>query len=454
MNLSTKNQLLRSIDQRRISVAVVGLGYVGLPLATVLADSGYRVIGIDVNESKVRMINRGLSYVEDITDEKLSSLVDSGHLRAVTDFAAVDDCQVVSICVPTPLRKTKSPDVSYILSATEAIARHLHAGMLVVLESTTYPGTTTELVLPRFMQAAPDLRVGQDYFLCYSPERVDPGRKDWTTVNTPKVIGGVTADCLEVGHALYGHAIDNLVPVSSTEAAEMAKLVENTFRAVNIGLANEVLLICDKLGLNAWEVIEAAATKPFGFMKFLPGPGLGGHCIPVDPQYLSWKMRTMGYTARFIELATEVNTSMPRYWVHQVQDALNSVGRAINGSDILVIGVAYKRDVSDLRESPALDIMSLLHEKGAKVRYHDSHVPAFRLGSMELVSVEDFDNAMDTADCVVIATDHSDYDWEMIHKRASVVVDTRATSGQNAQGTKQDRVGRVRKVTADLESAP
>lgn len=430
MSVNTRKQLLGSIDRRSVSVAVVGLGYVGLPLAIVLADSGYRVVGIDVNESKVRMINRGLSYVEDIADETIQSLLSSGLLTAVSDFGAIDQCQAVSICVPTPLRKTKSPDVSYILSATEAIAGHLHEGLLIVLESTTYPGTTSEVVLPRFMQAAPELKVGEDYFLCYSPERVDPGRTDWTTRNTPKVIGGVTEACLEVGKALYGHAIEHLVPVSSTEAAEMAKLVENTFRAVNIGLANEVLLICDKLGLSAWEVIEAAATKPFGFMKFLPGPGLGGHCIPVDPQYLSWKMRTLGYTARFIELATEVNTSMPLYWVHQVQNALNGVGRAINGSDILVIGAAYKRNVSDLRESPALDIISLLHEKGGRVQYHDSHVPAFTLGAMEMVAVKDLDKAIAGADCVVIATDHFDYDWEAIHRQARLVVDTRATLGQ------------------------
>ena len=429
MSASTRDRLLRSISDRTVSVGVVGLGYVGLPLATVLAESGYSVIGIDIDERKVQKINQGVSYVEDIPDARLESLVASGRLRAVTDFGAIDQCQAISICVPTPLRKTKSPDVSFILSATEAIAEHLHAGLLIVLESTTYPGTTTEVVLPHFVQVAPELTVGEDYFLCYSPERVDPGRTDWTTRNTPKVIGGVTAACLEVGQALYGQAMDQLVPVSSTEAAEMAKLVENTFRAVNIGLANEVLLICDKLGLNAWEVIEAAATKPFGFMKFLPGPGLGGHCIPVDPQYLSWKMRTMGYTARFIELATEVNTSMPLYWVHQVQDALNSVGRAIHGSNILVIGVAYKRNVSDLRESPALDIISLLQDKGGCVRYHDSHVPAFKLGADEMVSAKDLDEAIEGADCVLIATDHSGYDWDAIHRKARLVVDTRATLG-------------------------
>ena len=431
--MSTFTRLLERIDQKEMTVAVIGLGYVGLPLAVVLAESGYKVTGIDVNESKVRMINRGLSYVEDISDDRLSHLVQSGHLQAVTEYDAIDDCQAVSICVPTPLRKTKAPDVSYIMDATDAVAQHLHTGLVVVLESTTYPGTTTELMLPRFKQEAPALQVGEDYFLCYSPERVDPGRKDWTTSNTPKVIGGITEACLETGLAFYGQAMEQLVPVTSTEAAEMAKLVENTFRAVNIGLANEVLLICDKLGLNAWEVIEAAATKPFGFMKFLPGPGLGGHCIPVDPQYLSWKMRTMGYTARFIELATEVNTAMPDFWVHQVQDALNGVGQAINGSNILVIGVAYKRDVSDLRESPAVDIMSLLHEKGARIQYHDSHVPAFRLGSMEMVAVDDLEGAVAKADCVVITTDHSDYDWDAIHQNARLVVDTRATSGQTVQ---------------------
>ena len=299
--------------------------------------------------------------------------------------------------------------------------------MLVALESTTFPGTTSEIVLPRCAQAAGGLTVGQDFFLCFSPERVDPGRRDWTTKNTPKVMGGMTPACLEVATALYGEVIDRIVPVSSPEAAEMTKLLENTFRAVNIGLANEVLLICDKLGLDAWEVIEAAATKPFGFMKFLPGPGLGGHCIPVDPQYLSWKMRTLGYTARFIELASDVNRSMPWHWVRKIQDVLNGVGKAVRGSTILVIGVAYKRNVSDLREAPALDIMTLLKEKGAHIVYHDSFVPTIMHEGQELASVQDLSAAVASADCVLITADHTGYDWERIHREAQLVVDTRAT---------------------------
>lgn len=430
MSTTSTHILQQKIARRDVTVAVIGLGYVGLPLATVMAEAGYTVVGIDIDERKVRMVGCGESYVEDIPSMRLRSLVEQGAMRATSDFDALDECDAVSICVPTPLRKTRSPDVTHILSASDAIARRLRKGMLIVLESTTYPGTTKEVILPRFRQEAPHLAVGKDFFLCFSPERVDPGRKDWTTKNTPKVMGGETAHCLEVGLALYGAAIDTLVPVSSTEAAEMTKLVENTFRAVNIGLANEVLLICDKLGLNAWEVIEAAATKPFGFMKFLPGPGLGGHCIPVDPQYLSWKLRTLGYTARFIELATEVNTSMPAYWVHQVQDALNRDGKALKGSQVLVIGVAYKKDVGDLRESPALDIISLLHEKGATVTYHDTHVPTFTLGELEMVAVSDLEEAIAQVDCVLIATDHCEYDWPLVYARARCVVDTRATLGQ------------------------
>ena len=436
MDAGAKQDLLDKIARRRAQVGVIGLGYVGLPLAAVLAEAGFRVIGVDIDERKVRQVNAGASYVEDIDEARLGPLVRDGRLRATCDYSALDACDAVSICVPTPLRKTRSPDVSYILNATEAITRHLHPGMLVVLESTTYPGTTTEVILPRFERDAAHLTVGEDLFLCFSPERVDPGRKDWTTRNTPKVMGGVTEACLEVGMALYGAAIETIVPVSSTEAAEMTKLLENTFRAVNIGLANEVLLICDKLGLNAWEVIEAAATKPFGFMKFTPGPGLGGHCIPVDPQYLSWKLRTLNYTARFIELATEVNAAMPAYWVRKAQDALNAVGKPIQDSRILILGVSYKRDVSDLRESPALDIVTLLHDKGGRVSYHDPHVPAFAHMGLEMISVDDLEAAVAEADCVLIAADHSDYDWAAIHAKARLVVDTRATLLKKSAGPK------------------
>jgi UDP-N-acetyl-D-glucosamine dehydrogenase len=335
------------------------------------------------------------------------------------------DCDTVSICVPTPLNKTGEPDVSYIISAADAVARHVHPGMLVVLESTTYPGTTTEVLLPRLQEASTGLKEGEDFFLCFSPERVDPGRQDWTTVNTPKVMGGVTPTCLEAGQALYGSAITEVVPVSSTEAAEMVKLLENTFRAVNIGLVNEVLLMSDRLGLDAWEIIEAAATKPFGFMKFTPGPGLGGHCIPIDPLYLSWKLKTLNYNARFIELASEINTNMPRYWTQKVQDILNNVGKAVNGSTILVLGVAYKKNVSDVRESPALDIIHLLQEKGAHVTYHDPFVPDFSHEGLEMTGVVDLDAALASTDCVVIATDHTGYDWDNIRDQARLLVDTR-----------------------------
>ncbi len=430
MEQDHKHKLLEGIADRSVQVGVIGLGYVGLPLATIFAEAGYQVVGVDIDPRKVRLLNEGRSYIEDIPEERLASLVEQGRLSATTDFAALDTCDAVSICVPTPLRKTRDPDVSHILSATEAVARHMHSGMLVVLESTTYPGTTTEVILPHLQQNDARLEVGRDFFLCFSPERVDPGREDWTTVNTPKVIGGVTPACLEVGQALYGTAIETIVPVSSTEAAEMVKLLENTFRAVNIGLANEVLLICDKLGLDAWEVIEAAATKPFGFMKFVPGPGLGGHCIPVDPLYLSWKLKTLNYNARFIELASEINTAMPAYWVRKVQDALNEAGKAVKGSKVLVLGVAYKKDVSDLRESPALDIILLLQEKGGHVSYHDPHVPAFQHDGLEMASVPDLDAALAEADCVIVAADHSDYDWPAVHQRARLVVDTRATLRQ------------------------
>ncbi len=430
MSETVLQSIKEKIASRNFRIAILGLGYVGLPLAVAFAEAGFRVIGIDIDQKKVRLLNRGVSYIEDIPNDRLAPLVKSGVLSASSDFSVLDTCDSASICVPTPLRKTGAPDISHILSATDAIAKHLHPGMTIILESTTYPGTTTEVILPRFHQEGMNLEVGKDFFLCFSPERVDPGRKDWTTENTPKVMGGVTSSCLQVGKVLYESAIETVVPVSSTEAAELTKLVENTFRAVNIGLANEVLLVCDKLGLNAWEVIEAAATKPFGFMKFLPGPGLGGHCIPIDPQYLSWKLRTLGYTARFIELATEINTAMPLYWVHRTQDILNEVGKPLLGSNILVIGVGYKKNVGDLRESPALDILKLLRDKGAEVSYHDPLVSTFTLDDLEMVCVTNLNHALELADCVLIAADHSSYDWEDVHERARLVVDTRATLHQ------------------------
>jgi UDP-N-acetyl-D-glucosamine dehydrogenase len=448
-----KEQLLAKFESRNAHVGIIGLGYVGLPLAVAFAEAGYRVTGIDLDARKVDAVNRGESYIEDVPTASIAALVRNpqqadvlssqtvihspvhhadvgflGHpasLSATTDFSALANCDAVSVCVPTPLNKTGDPDISYIVEATEQIARYLHRGMVIVLESTTYPGTTTEVVLPRLVENGTGLSVGEDFFLAFSPERVDPGRTDYTTRNTPKVIGGVTPACLQVASAYYGQAIEELVPVSSPEAAELVKLFENTFRSVNIGLANELLLMCDRLGLDAWEVLDAAATKPFGFMKFTPGPGLGGHCIPIDPLYLSWKLRTLQYNARFIELASEVNTAMPRYWVQKVQDTLNEAGKSVKGSKVFVLGVAYKKDVSDVRESPALDIIHLLQAKGALVEYHDPHVPSLHYEDLSITSVADLAGTLATADCVVIATDHSAYDWVQIHQAAKLVIDTR-----------------------------
>ncbi len=425
--------LTQRIDARTAHLVIIGMGYVGLPLAVVFAEAGFRVTGLDLDQAKVDGLNAGHSHIEDIPTTQLARLVAEERLCATTDPQILQTADAVSICVPTPLRKTRDPDISAIVSTAEAIGQHLHAGMLIVLESTTYPGTTSEILLPRLQAAAPHLTVGEDFFLCFSPERVDPGRNDWTTANTPKVIGGVTPACLQAGIALYQHAIQNLVPVSSPEAAEMTKLLENTFRAVNIGLVNEVMLMCDKLGLDVWEVIDAAGTKPFGFMKFTPGPGLGGHCIPIDPLYLSWKLKTLNYNARFIELASEVNTSMPHYWVQKVQDRLNDVGKSVRNSRILVLGVAYKKNVSDIRESPALDILHLLRERGAEVQYHDPFVPTLNSDGLAMQSVPDLSAALIAADLVLVVTDHDRYDWRQIASHAHLLVDTRNAVQRNAR---------------------
>jgi UDP-N-acetyl-D-glucosamine dehydrogenase len=427
------SQLRDKLTSREAHVAVIGLGYVGLPLAVVMAEAGFHVTGIDVDPHKITALNSGTSYIEDVASSSLLELIRRGQFTATTDFAALSDCDAVSICVPTPLRKTGDPDISYIIAATEPVAAYLHPGMVVVLESTTYPGTTTEVVLPRLLGNGQNLQVGEEFFLAFSPERVDPGRKDWTTRTTPKVLGGVTPACLDLARTYYSQAIDTIVPVSSPEAAEMVKLLENTFRAVNIGLVNEVLLMCDKLGINVWEVIDAAATKPFGFMKFTPGPGLGGHCIPIDPIYLSWKLRTLKYNARFIQLASEINAAMPDYWVVKIQEALNEAGKPVRGSKILVLGVAYKKDVSDLRESPALDIIHLLQQKGGQVSYHDPHIPAFHHEGMEMVGIPDLAAGLRASDCVVIVTDHSAYDWDQIRRDALLLIDTRRATEQAEQ---------------------
>jgi UDP-N-acetyl-D-glucosamine dehydrogenase len=423
--MDRKQQLLEKIAGREAVIGIVGLGYVGLPLAVAFAQEGFKIIGVDVDAGKVASLNRGESYVEDISSAVLGPLVDDGLIRATTDYADLAAADAISICVPTPLRKTKDPDISYIIHAADCLAAHMPPGQgqLIVLESTTYPGTTDEIVLPRF--SGDGLEVGRDFFMAFSPERIDPGRTDFTVRTTPKVIGGVTPDCLEVAVALYATVVDEPVPVSSTATAEMVKLLENTFRAVNIGLVNEVALMCDKLGLNVWEVVGAAASKPYGFMPFYPGPGLGGHCIPIDPHYLSWKLRTLNYTARFIELAAEVNSHMPDYVVGKVGDALNDERKAINGSRILVLGAAYKRDVGDVRESPALDVIHLLRERGADVAYNDPHIATVRFDGYQLSSVELSVEQVAAADCVVVVTDHAAYDWAWLAANARLIVDTR-----------------------------
>ena len=413
--------LSEKIRTKTARVGIVGLGYVGLPLAVEYASAGYSVIGIDLQPSKVDAINRGDSYVQDVPTAEVKSLVDAGKLTATTDFSVISTLDTVNICVPTPLRKTKDPDMSYIVSATEEIAKYFHAGMLVILESTTYPGTTDELVRP--MLERDNLRVGEDFFLCFSPERVDPGNAKFQTKNIPKVVGGTTAPCTRMGALFYSQALETVVPVSSTQVAEMVKLLENTFRMINIGLVNELAIMCGRMGINVWEVIDAAATKPFGFMPFYPGPGLGGHCIPIDPFYLSWKSKQAGIEARFIELAGYINGQMPHFVLDKVQNALNDEGKALKGSRVHLLGVAYKRDIDDVRESPALDIIHLLQRRGASVTYTDPFVPTVKLDGLD-IQTQDISAAAD-ADCVVVVTDHSSFDYSRVIESAKLVVDTR-----------------------------
>jgi UDP-N-acetyl-D-glucosamine dehydrogenase len=418
--------LLQKIETREAVIGIIGLGYVGLPLAVEFAERGFHVVGLDVSASKVEKINQGESYIPDIPTARLQPLVKQGLLRATTEYAALATCDTISICVPTPLRKTKDPDMSYVIQAVESVSQITHEGMLIVLESTTYPGTTQEIVVPKISEGG--LVVGENIFIAFSPERIDPGNKTFGVHNTPKVVGGVTPDCLRVVSALYGSIIARIVEVSSPTAAEMVKLLENTFRSVNIGMVNEMALMCDKLGVNVHEVITAASSKPFGFMPFYPGPGLGGHCIPIDPLYLSWKLKTLNYTARFIELASEVNASMPYYVVDKTTDALNDECKSVRGSKILVLGVAYKRDIDDVRESPALDVITLLHNKGAHVTYHDPYVPSIRLEEGEshgTMQSTPYDQAVEEADCVVIVTDHTVFDYQKLLNTAKLIVDTR-----------------------------
>jgi UDP-N-acetyl-D-glucosamine dehydrogenase len=428
-----RSTLERKLRERSAKMAVLGLGYVGLPFATVFAESGFEVIGIDPDPRKSDAVNAGRSYIGDVESDQLAKLVKAKKMRATTDFSELAKVDAVSICVPTPLRKTGDPDLSFIVSATEKLAEHLHPGMVIVLESTTYPGTTRELMLD-MLASKSGLKVGEDFFLAFSPERVDPGRTDWTTANMPKVVGGVTKACGEVATLWYSQALKTVVPVGTAEVAEMAKLLENTFRMVNIALVNELALMCNRLGVDVWEVIDAAATKPFGFMKFSPGPGLGGHCIPIDPLYLSWKLKELNYTARFIELASEINTSMPRYVVGRVQDALNIHKKSLNGSKVLVLGAAYKPDIDDLRESPALDVIALLREKKAEVVYHDPNIPHIDHEDWALDSVPDYMKAAKDADVVVIITNHKAYDYLALLKQARLIVDPRNAYGAIAKG--------------------
>ncbi|GCE03723.1 nucleotide sugar dehydrogenase [Dictyobacter aurantiacus] len=418
-----KYQLLEKISSRSLRVAIIGLGYVGLPLAVTFAEAGFQVTGIDVDQKKVDLANEGQSYISDIESEDLQRLVAADTLRFTTDFNALDEIDAISICVPTPLRKTREPDVSYIISAAQQVRAHLHQGQLIILESTTYPGTTDEMLLPELESSG--LKIGEDFFLAFSPERIDPGNPQFGTKNTPKVVGGITPSCTELAQAYYGAAIEQIVPVASARVAEMTKLLENTFRAVNIGLVNEIAIMCEKLKINAWEVIDAAATKPFGFMRFQPGPGLGGHCIPVDPHYLSWKLKTLDYNARFIELAAEVNSSMPHYVVNKVMSALNEQRRSFNGATVLVLGVAYKRNVSDVRESPALDIIQELISHKAVVLYNDNYVPSLTLRGRTMHSQPVSSGLLQAADCIVLVTDHDYYDVASIVEEARSIVDTR-----------------------------
>ncbi|HEU4880137.1 MAG TPA: nucleotide sugar dehydrogenase [Gemmatimonadaceae bacterium] len=435
-----KDRLLAKLADRSACLGVVGLGYVGLPLALEFAKAGFHVIGYDVSDVVVKGLMSGVSHIQDVSSEELAAVVKSGHFEATADESRLREMDAISIAVPTPLAKTRDPDMTYVIAAADAIARNAHPGMLIVLESTTYPGTTRELMQPKLEAAG--LTVGEDVFLAFSPERVDPGNPVWNTKNTPKVVGGITPACTEVASALYASCLARIVPVSSTETAELVKLLENTFRSVNIGLVNEMQIVCDKLGVNVWEVIDAAATKPFGFMKFTPGPGIGGHCIPLDPHYLAWKMRTLNYKTRFIDLASEINSEMPALVVERVSQALNTARKPVNGSRVLVLGVAYKKDIDDMRESPALDVIRLLEEQSAHVVYHDPHVASFHENGHERQSVGLTDDELTNADVVVIITDHSSVDYQRVVSLAQIVVDTRnATAGLSRKASPKAGVG-------------
>lgn len=421
--MGIKEQLLQKINTRQAKIGVVGLGYVGLPLVVAFAQAGFQVVGVDVDPGKIATLQKGQSYIADVSDADLAPLIQNGCFQPTTDYAQLADVDTISICVPTPLRATKAPDISYIVKAASSIAHIDITGKLIILESTTYPGTTEEILLPLFSQQG--AQVGQDFFLAFSPERIDPGRTDFTIYTTPKVVGGVTPTCQETAVALFSAIVAQPVPVSSASAAELVKLLENIFRAVNIGLVNEMALMCDRLGLDIWEIVAAAATKPYGYMPFYPGPGLGGHCIPIDPHYLSWKLRTLNYTARFIELSTEVNDGMPAYVVGKIATGLNETRKSVNGSHVLLLGVAYKPNVRDIRESPALDIIQQLQALGATIQYHDPYVPKLALKEFAGESVPLTAVSLRQADCVVIITNHAVVDWQLIANEAPFIVDTR-----------------------------
>jgi UDP-N-acetyl-D-glucosamine dehydrogenase len=432
------DQLKARIEGGSATVGIIGLGYVGLPLGVECARSGFKAIGFDISEAVCAGINGGTSHIEDVPTEVLAGYVKKGLLSATTDFARLTECDVISICVPTPLNKTKDPDLSYVVAAGESVKRSLRPGQLIILESTTYPGTTRDVLLPIF--ASTGLKVGVDFALAFSPERVDPGNAVWQTRNTPKVIGGVTDRCRELSLAIYGRVFDTMVPVQSPEAAELVKVYENTFRMINIALVNEMAQVCNRLGLDVWDVVNAAATKPFGFMKFTPGPGIGGHCIPLDPHYLSWKMRTLSFKTRIIEVASEINAEMPAYVVRKASDALNERSKSLKGSQVLVLGVAYKKNIGDLRESPALDIIRLLQEKGARVSYHDPHVPMIvddghtPLADLPMQSAELSDATLGATDLAIVVTDHAGIDYGRILQRVSLLLDTRGVIKDDHSG--------------------
>ena len=415
--------LKEKILSKKAQIGVVGVGYAGLPLAMEFARSGFKVHGIDVDDEKVKDLNEGKSHIEDVKDDILQFAIHAGCFEAHSDYEVVSRLDCVILCVPTPLRQTKDPDISYIVNAAQAVKKHLHKDMLIVLQSTTYPGTTEEVVRAEF--ESENVQIGKDLFLGFSPERIDPGNLKFTIKNTPKIVGGITPQCTEMAKTLYEQAIDRVIPVSSAAAAEMVKLLENTFRAVNIGLVNEIAIMCEKLGISVWEVIEAAASKPFGFMPFFPGPGLGGHCIPIDPLYLSWKLKMLNYNARFIELASEVNTQMPEYCVYRIVGVLNRNQKCVNGTKVLLIGLTYKKDVSDVRESPALDIMRLLESGGAQVDYSDPYVPQLSVDDVVKKSVSLEPATIQEYDLLVMVTSHSDFDYAMIQKSAQLIFDAR-----------------------------